>query len=1275
MMDKERRTRLRRVVGEARKLIEDEVRAQLRRLGIDGGGMVKPIIELPHLGKENVETREKALKAIEKEKVGGISQREAYDRYIAHVGFTYINRLAAIRAMETRGLIKETIKRRDKYGGRSRREYEIAERGGIYDPYELLRVSLLEAFNEVSAEIKVLFDINSEYCLIFPGHRTLKELIRFISEEIPEEDWKEDDIIGWIYQYYNEEARRKFRAAKRKPTPDDIPIISQFYTPHWIVKCLVDNTLGRLWQEFKPNSQIKEFCTYLVPLGNEAPKRDRKRARELKVLDPACGSGHFLNYAFDVLYRIYLEDEPDTPREEIPALILENNIFGIDIDLRAVQLAALSLYLKTKFYNPTLKITKLNIVCADAHIADGEKRKAFLQRFEHDPALQQIFARIFEDLNNTNELGSLLRVRGPFGKLFQERKKVAQARFAVEGDISQFIPTGKGGFPRTRLTSSKENNSSMIIPKQLTIEEMLKELGELERECMEKQDMGSLLFATETKKSVGLLSLLSQKYDIVLMNPPHGRVLSNIKEYVRNYYPRTDQDYYAAFVEQAIELCGTAGLIGAVTGRALLVTKSFQKLREEVFKENALPQIVLDLGFKTLEEAHARFAALVLDTKDVHLRVNNHQISFFDLTSFEWDDKRLAFEKCLKTYPSSDFVYEVSIKELSELPGTAYAYWAPKVLRKIFTKFPPLDRDVAKKPNEEKIADVKQGLATADKIRFTRYYWEVPSKEIAITLHETFKRKKWAPFADEFYLFYFYADVPVVVNWKNGGEEIKNFANSVVRNKSFYFRSGMTWSANLQRTQLPRLWEIQRLPFRIYPEGCIFGVGAQAVILGSEKAWTIMGYMVSRLIFAISRLITSENKQGTAATASLPVAFPFEKFDKISSLTKEAHDLIREQTMGDETSTLFIKPWLLQVLHSFNPGEKPITGHPLAEQFEWANWDSLKQIRLIVGSPDMPLRELAMLCIKRKEMVDKRVEELQDFIDEEVYRIYKISDKDRRLIEKELTLRRGEAVLGETEESEEEETEGVEAERRFDIKKKVKDHVARLVSFYIRKTIESDRDGIVPLHELVQGVREHLANDFGEDQADAKEKEMEEILGRSLEGWIVADYFDFHVNLYKRRPIFWHLTSSNLAGGRGFGGAFDCFLCYHKLDRDTIPKIKMNYLQVELERAKWRVDRMRRELQEARDSNDKQRERRLSKEFEQAQSIFEELESFGKALEEVHNPRRDKTRLDKDARWVDKAITEVRDNGYNPIIDYGVRVNIEPFKEAGLLHRAAERVK
>lgn len=1293
-MDKERRSRLKSVVGQTRRIVEKDVKVQLRRLGIDENE-IKPVDRLPHLSDADKELRAKIVEAIEKEKAGDISYGEAFDRYVRHVGFTCVNRIAALRAMEVRNLVRETVIRRDVYGGRSRREYELAERERVSDPYEMLKAGLVEAFNEVSAEIRVLFDVNSEYSLIFLGHKALLELIRLLTEDVPEEDWKEDDAIGWVYQYYNEEARAEFKRAKRKPKADDIPVINQFYTPRWVVRVLIDNTLGRLWLEMKDRcpklgdpvkrtrdrletpsgDKVDDFCSYLVPLSQEPPPREKKRVREIKVLDPACGSGHFLVYAFDILYRMYTEDEPDTPVEEIPRQILENNLFGIDIDLRAVQLAALSLYLKAKSYNPKLKITKINLVCADARITDGKVRKVFLERFADDPELQRIFARIFEDLECTFEIGSLLKVREPFEKLLERRKQEAHLQAVLVPKIEgQTTISGSSKIEGQAKLSLKvelgtESAPPIAVPKRVTLEQLLNALKDFEREAMEKRDMGTLLFATEAEKSVGLLALLSEKYGVVMMNPAYGDMPARTKEYVKKYFPRTKNDYYATFIEQAVDLAETNGFVGMITSRTFMFLRTFRNIREDIFWNEAIPELLLDTGFGVLDGATVETAATVLrKIKGLQKRFSpmEKECIFCRLSMFGTYDKENVFMTSFLSYLKNnghELWYRVTFGNLTQVPRTAYAYWASPTLMSLFIGHPPLDRDVASKPKARKIADVKQGLATADDTRFTRFWWEVGSKPIG-------QGKKWTPLALGTWLDRFYADIVTVVNWENQGLEIKNYPKAVVRNERFYYKEGIAWMTSPQMGTIVK-GTLRSINMRRLPPDCIFTTSVSAILLPPELLWAALGYLNSTLAYFLLRMLTTRGLTW-GCIAALP--FPLgENLSRLAVLAEEAHVLLFELETANETSTIFIKPCILQVSYGFDSDERPLTGHPFALQFKWSDCHQ-KQIRSIRGSKETDLKTLCRLAIEREIMISKRLDELQREIDNEAYRIFKIEENDQGLIEKDLAFRRGEFSLADGNDAKGPNT-GIAGNIPPDTELKMKDHAARLISFYVKNIIESDPDGILPEQSLLQEIRNYVGKDVDEDLLEKREREFDEILGKSLEDWILYDFFNFHVNLYKRRPIFWHLTSSNFSTTRGSKGAFNIFVRYHKLDRDTIPKIRTNHLKPEIETAKRKVERLKNQLQQTRQENNKTKERQLSEELENAISIFEELEAFDKALETVHNARPDKTKLPKNPIWVQQKIAEVRDEGYNPVIDYGVRVNIEPLKEAGLLHKAAQRVK
>ncbi|GFP32860.1 hypothetical protein HKBW3S42_01167, partial [Candidatus Hakubella thermalkaliphila] len=673
---------------------------------------------------------------------------------------------------------------------------------------------------------------------------------------------QEDEIIGWIYQYYNEEARREFKKAGRKPTADDIPVINQFYTPHWVVRVLTDNTLGRLWLEMQgrcpyitsnpdnadggskivesriglpnpkdsetfqnwlqnPNGEtVDTFCSYFVPLKNEPPLREKKSVRDIKLLDPACGSGHFLVYAFDVLYRMYREDEPGTAESDIPGLVLEHNLFGIDIDLRAVQLAALALYLKAKSYNPDIKVKKLNLVVADARIIDGERRDNFLRQFDEDLPLKKLCAKLLEDLRNTMDIGSLYRLREHFKPYFEDRKeKLRQAEQAslpgLASDSEQLVLEG-------------------IVPQKRTLEKIWEAFHQFEREAMERKDMGSMLFATEAEKSVGLLTSITQKYDVVLMNPPYGSMSKKAKEYCRSQFPTTANDVYACFIEQAFDVTAISGFIGMLTSSSFMNLGTFETLRRDIILDKCAPVMLLDCGIGVLDGAIVRTAATILHcstSSNRHLTpAHRNMCTFFRLIDVETGKKELVFQDLLsepETKRSRETIMDVN--DFNLVPTSPFIYWGSKKLFKLFSKHAPLDVDLAERSHGKRIASLKSGLTTGDDKRFLRLTWEVDSESIGVS-------KKWVPRPLGLYeIFYSVSDL--LVNWNDNGQEIKEHPQSYVRNESFYFLPGLTWARTSEHAP----------GIRLLPPGCIIG-DRTPLISPAVPLWGLTALLNSSLL-------------------------------------------------------------------------------------------------------------------------------------------------------------------------------------------------------------------------------------------------------------------------------------------------------------------------------------------------------------------------------------------------------------------------------------------
>ena len=625
-------------------------------------------------------------------------------------------------------------------------------------------------------------------------------------------------------------------------------------------------------------------------------------------------------------------------------------------------------------------------------------------------------------------------------------------------------------------------------------------------------------------------------------------------------------------------------------------------------------------------------------------------------------------------------VFTVTLGELSEVPGSPYAYWAPKSLRELFKKYPPLDRDVAGQKGMPKIADVKVGLQTSDDLRFSRFWWEVDVDNIGTSREETYY-KKWVPYDNDVYLFYFYNPITVVVDWKDDGLNIKNYKNSEGKllsrpqNVNFYFLPGIVWSCGIQRSQLKKVYGLQRIPFRFLPKGCIFGVAAQGIVPKKEDYWWLLSFLCSKIAFWFSRLIVPDKMPGTGPCAKLPVINPSD--DKkiiLTNLAKEAYWLLREWDTGNETSTQFIMPWILQVGRGFDRNWKPVTGHPLARDFEWSDFESAKEIR---GegkkwSGEVSLIALANECVEREKKLRKRIEEIQKAIDEEVYRIYDISEEDRKLIEEELS-----GVIEESE-SDGDKSKSEEAEEeQYDVMPP-EEHIRRLLSYYALEVMKEDVDGIVPASDMfIEGkkepglatrVIEKLKQEFGEENLHKIEIEITQTLNTSIEEWFEKEFFNYHTTLYRLRPIIWQLSSEKFRQGRR-GPAFTCFIYWHKLDEDTIPKVRQLYLRPVLNAVKAEADRLSNEVQRAEGRGKSKLEKRLDETIK----TYEELKLFDEALESLLKPH--SLKVSSRSEWVKEKVNEIVANGYKPNRDYGVRVNIEPLKQAKVVAKAAERVK
>ena len=668
-------------IPKVRKVVEKDFADQLARLGIRSSGKLTPLSEM-RLPEDFRIARLRLEALLEREILAEGSVKRGYDNVLRELTYTILNRLLGLKAMEVRGLLYlpdpkteelEQTRIITPIAGQARSRYlrDFRAANGARYKYEtdadesLLRDGLTSAFRQITSEIRVLFDPDHEYANLWPTHACLTQVIDMINQDLSDDVYRAQDILGWVYQFFNRAEKKRVRN-ETKGTPRtsyELSVINQFYTPSWVVKALVDNTLGRLWLQMHPDSKLKPeqlpplpherlsdepVADYLVPrTGEKIPFRQvtdegqvatYKQAKDIALLDPACGTMHFGQYAFGLFVRMYLDEIENADKDgwpakpsvadakDIPLSIIENNLFGIDIDPRAIQIASLSLYLTAKEavsqmgYSPhDVRITRTNLVVANAVDLGKEKLRHLVASINGKTASaklrERLFTAIWENLQHVGELGSLIQVKESVSAvlnnwedaqarekgltLFDQSKKAKQQELVFEKDFRQ------KEFEQLKLERRLLEDEAGQIRQEL--------IAAVEAAAAEIHDhTGDRIFAKDTARGLKLLQMLSRSYDVVVMNPPYGAFVPKVKAFVRSAYPLTYNDIYAAFIDRATQLVEPHGYVGALISRTFVAQVSAKKLREQILLKRNPLILMLDLGPGILDDATVEAAAIVL---------------------------------------------------------------------------------------------------------------------------------------------------------------------------------------------------------------------------------------------------------------------------------------------------------------------------------------------------------------------------------------------------------------------------------------------------------------------------------------------------------------------------------------------------------------------------------------------------------------------------------------------------------------------------------------
>lgn len=671
-------------VPKVRKALDDEFGAQLERLGLRRNGKHVALDKMS-LPAPSVAVRRRVEALVARESLSEGTPERGYDNVIRELTYTLLNRLVGLKAMEARKLLylsppgdanapPEETDVITPVPGQARSRYlrDFRAAAGSRYKYEedaeeaLLRDGLTSAFRLVTSEIRVLFDPDHEYACVWPTHAALTHVLKMINEDLPADAYRAQDFLGWVYQFFNRDEKKRVRD-ENKGTPRssyELAVINQFYTPSWVVKALVDNTLGRLWLQMHPDSALAAkvapplpgertsdaaVADYLVPRTGERIRYTRltddgqveefKRAIDITLIDPACGTMHFGQYAFGLFHRMYLDEiehagKPGWPAEPsvndpraIPSTILERNLFGIDIDPRAIQIASLSLMLTAKeaalqhgFSPLDVKVRRSNLVVANAVNLGAERLKQLVEHVGSklgSPELRErLFKTLWDNLQHVGELGSLVQVREGVGQVLDDwvdaqaknkgLTKLIKRKASAQLELGTIVTDGDRAKAKQLELERKvlENEAAQLQQELLVAIE--------DAAAQTATDPAERLFAEDTARGLKLLQMLGRHYDVAVMNPPYGSFVPKVKEFVKAAYPLTSNDIYAAFIDRGTQLTEPEGYVGALVSATFVNLTTFEKLRTEILLKRNPLVVMLDLGFGILDDATVEAAALVI---------------------------------------------------------------------------------------------------------------------------------------------------------------------------------------------------------------------------------------------------------------------------------------------------------------------------------------------------------------------------------------------------------------------------------------------------------------------------------------------------------------------------------------------------------------------------------------------------------------------------------------------------------------------------------------
>jgi type II restriction/modification system DNA methylase subunit YeeA len=1111
-----------------------------------------------------------------------IKQR-GFDQVMEAMAYTWFNRLAAIRYMELHGFLDHGYRVLSHPEGKA--IPEIVEHAEHVDLPGLDREKVIELKIEGTRESELygmlllaqchalhqampfLFEeIDDETELLLPENLLHSDsLIRRLVNEVPEEDWGNIEIIGWLYQFYISE--KKDQVIGKVVKSEDIPAATQLFTPNWIVKYMVQNSLGRQWLATYPNSPLKKRMEYYIETAEQTPEvQEQLKAitpeslnpEEMTFLDPACGSGHILVEAYDLYKAIY--QERGYRAKDIPQLILEKNLFGLEIDDRAAQLASFALMMRAR----------------------GDDRRIFESGIQpHVMAIQDSkemdAGKITEALNVP-----ILKSKLPSSEfLFEELEEAKTPLFSrknlsVEGNISK----NEIGQLIDLFEHGKTFGSLIHVS-----EELVEKLPEINKRVNEVMVYGDIIGKAAAKRIEPIIyqaNILRDSYHIVVTNPPYLNnkgMNQQLKLFLRNNYSEVKSDLFSAFMMRNLAFADDYGQLGFMAPFVWMFIASYEKLRNHFIINNTLTSLV-QLEYSGFEGATVPICSFVLAKNHITGFVG----SYIRLSEFRGPDQQGP--KTLEAISNHDcgWFYKTKPDDFRKIPGCPIAYWANNRVFQIFENGDLIGN----------IAETRKGMGTGNNERFVRCWFELDRDKIFFDSSSRDEAQhsnlKWFPYNDGGPYRKWYGNNESVVNWQNDGEDAK--AHAVERNNGghwsrylvsldYFFKPGITWTAISS----------SNFSARLFGKGFLFSSAGMCLFSNSSIRLKLLGALNSNVGKFLLKIICPTLNFGSGEIGRFP--YPISQNDiSVDSIVNNLIEISKSDWDAYESSWDFkYFPWLTAPLNTSNLGNS------------WRNWHA---------QCNAQIRHMQELETENNRIFIEAYGLKEELFTEVPEEQITLGRADRELDMKRLLSYSMGCLMGRYSLDKPGIIYAHSGNEEFD------------QSQY--KSFPADKDGIIPITEIewfegdgAKRIEEFIGVAWPKEHLEENLSFITESLGsnqgessrETIRRYLATGFFKHHLSMYKKRPIYWLFSSGKLR-------AFQCLVYLHRYNEGTLSRMRIDYVIPLQGKMSARIDQLGEDINKAISTSHR---KKLEKEKDKLTRQLAELRIFDEKLRHYADQR------------------------------------------------------